>query len=112
MTGIFLETIIQVYEVGFYVDENILGVYLRYMRGGYDKYTVESNAYGPYPSRKIAEDEALRLKEEKQKMFENLPPLVLKFVSEPSLENHGLRAEFYYNIREERKEVSKEVHNG
>jgi hypothetical protein len=102
--GTSLETTLSVMEVSFFIDEKIYTQTVepdKYYSNTYE-HILEKKSYGPFLTREIAEEEVERLKKERPKVFENLPPLVQRAMDEPY---------FNYEIREERKQIKKEVSN-
>ena len=87
MQNATLETIIQVYEIGFYADEEVI-------TGNIPHRVTYSNTYGPFPSWRLAYEESQRQRIERDKEYR--------------AKNEGPVA-VIYDIREERRLVKKEV---
>ena len=100
-----LETTLIITEVSFFIDEKIYTEEVEHDKyySNYYEHVLEKKTYGPFLTREIAEEEAERLKKERLRIFENLPPLVKRAMDKPY---------FDYKIREEIKQISKEVKNG
>jgi hypothetical protein len=87
MQKTILETIIQVYEIGFYADEKVI-------TGDTPHRITYSNTYGPFPSWRLAYEESQKQRLERDKEYK------------------AKNEEFVvvlYDIREDRRLVKKEV---